>query len=747
MPRDQSDSHQPDAFTPETLGLAADMRDGVLLMEPQPAGCATVEARLGQNSLWLVIRAGGGALALRTAHAVSRLTAAPVRDSGELCAFTAQSPEGAFRVAVEHKGDRLLRARTWLTPREPLLVPFWPRDLYPLGPGDDPTQARGEVIAAQRGFNAAVVFLRLDPQETGALYFQNLTALTPWFKATDAKPQASVGGQWPELGYQPPASPEGQRPAKNPLPAGEEILVSDAFVALYPVAPKGEQEEADAFLEGLAAIYPHLDKPNPEFRDWPAMAERTLRGLSRSPKVKVERYGHTYVRPYTDAEVPDSMAQLAVLLPMLDYAAWRGRPAPIAGDMRAGIGKFFDAKLGSVRRYLPNVADGTEPIEKAKDKDANEVDSWYLYHPLANIGRLALGGDAEAKDIFLGSLDFAIKVARHFKYDWPVLFDVMSLKPNVEARKPDGHGQTDVGGLYAYLMIQAHELTGEQRFLDEAKKGVEATKGLGFELLYQTNITAWAVVACAKLWRMTGDDFFRRQSHLFIAGFFHNTIFWESELDAAATYQTFLGATCLHDAPYMAIYECFESFTAFREYLEMADDGLPESLRLLLNEYCRYALSRAWGFFPSELPADVLAKENRNGHIDRALAFPLEDLYADGQQPGQVGQEIYGGGAAFAFAIHGFQRAKGAPAMVFCDYPVRNGAFSPGGWSARIDGWPQGQCRLRLIAPPGRIRGVSARVDGLDRPLERVEPGVWELTGPGCGEVAFSWSVVRKPRT
>src|SRR6202000_1236602 len=128
------------------------------------------------------------------------------------------------------------------------------------------------------------------------------------------------------------------------------------------------------------------------------------------------------------------------------------------------------------------------------------------------------------------------------------------------------------------------------------------------------------------------------------------------------------------------IYECFESFTAFREYLTMADEALPPWLRLLLNEYCRFALSRAWGFYPPDLQKDVLADDVRNGEVDPKLAFPLEDLYAGGDRPGQVGQEIYGAGAAFAFTTHAFASAKGSPALVFCDYPVKDGVFGEGGW-------------------------------------------------------------------
>ena len=90
------------------------------------------------------------------------------------------------------------------------------------------------------------------------------------------------------------------------------------------------------------------------------------------------------------------MVQLTVLLPILEYSEWTGKHIPLADELRAGVPGFFDKKLGTLRRYLPTVGD---------DKDADAVDSWYLYHPLTNLGRLAKLGDGAAKDLFFNSLD------------------------------------------------------------------------------------------------------------------------------------------------------------------------------------------------------------------------------------------------------------------------------------------------------------------------------------------------------
>ncbi len=128
---------------------------------------------------------------------------------------------------------------------------------------------------------------------------------------------------------------------------------------------------------------------------------------------------------------------------------------------------------------------------------------------------------------------------------------------------------------------------------------------------------------------------------------------------------------CLHDAAYMAPFECFESFSAFDEYLALGGDAVRPALRLLLSEYRRYGLERAWFFYPDALPEEAIAKDNiRNGHIDRRLSFPLEDLYRDEQKAGSVGQEIYGCGGAFTFAARAFFDCGNAPFRLFCDYPA-----------------------------------------------------------------------------
>jgi hypothetical protein len=624
-----------------------------------------VEVKKGRDSVWAILRRPGhGGIALRTAQVPAGRFS--VRDvpprQGEAFRCEIDSANGRQKLTFRTGGQELavLRATVRLTPSAPLVIPFLQRDVYPLDADDDPTGAAGKVEAAQRGLNAGLLYFRIDEPEFGNIfYLQNLTAMNPYYRATRTKPDAAVGGEWPELGYLPPTPPQRGEPPVDPLAVGEEFIISDAILVFRDHAGKEEQDCAIEFLQMLGAAYHELDLPRVDYRDWVDRAKRTLRDLETSPDATLRHYGHLYVHPYTAAEYPDSMVQLSIIASLRDYAAWTGRPIPLQQELSKGLRKFYDPKLKTIRRYLPNVG---------KDKDADAIDSWYLYHALLNLGRLAIDDDGEAKRLFLDSIDFGIKAARHFRYMWPIQYKITDFSVITKARNEDGLGQTDVGGIYAYVMLLAYELTAEERFLHEARAAIDAARGMRFELNYQANLTAWGAAACMRLWRITTEEYYLRQSYVYLASFFHNTEIWESQIERAVHYRNFLASTCLHDAPYIAIYEAFDSFAAFERYLKDSGPDLEPAARMLIGEYCKYALDRAWYYYPDTLPKEILASEIRNGHIDPKLSFPLEDLYPDGQLAGQVGQEIYGAGAAFVFASRAFHTVQGAPFKMFCDH-------------------------------------------------------------------------------
>jgi len=631
-------------------------------------GNLTVEVREVTDSIWVLIRRPGrGGIALRAAILAGDFTwKRRAAGKGELLRLEVMSTLGHHVISLTTSGSAFenLRVTTSLNPSRPMLMPFTPRDMYPLDEHDDPLGTSGHVEAAQRGLNSGLLYFQLDEPAFGnVLYFQNLTAMNDYYRATKTKPDGAVGGEWPELGYLLPSPPQSGKPPTDALPAGKAVTLSDAILVFRPDTPPHERESARQFVQMLGVAYAMIDRPPTDYRDWIDRAQRTLRDLDEAPEATIDHYGHRYIHPYTGAEYPDIMVQMSIVAAIHDWGRWSGESHPLEAAFKAGLEKFYDPKLKTLRRYLPNVGD---------DKDADAVDSWYLYHPMLNLGRLALNGDKPARALFLKSIDFGIRAAHHFKYKWPVQYKINDFSVITDVAI-DGRGQTDVGGIYAWVMLQAFELTDDKRFLDEARAALDAAMGLRFNINYQANLTAWGAAACMRLWRITDRPIYREQSYVYLGSFFHNCEIWESEIELAVHYRNFLGATCLQDAPYMAIYECFDAFTAFEHYLDDSGPDLEPAARTLVAEYCRYALDRAWYYYPDALPKEAIASEQRehNGHIDHKLSFPLEDLYPDGQLAGQVGQEIYGAGAAFVFATRAFHHVEGAPFRIYCDHFVR----------------------------------------------------------------------------
>ncbi|MBW8785549.1 MAG: hypothetical protein JF593_13080 [Novosphingobium sp.] len=727
-------------FSPYALSLRSALKDN------EGRSIATfdltelsVEIRAMRDSLWaLVRRKGHGGLALRAAFMAGAFTWTKLEPAaGEALKLRIESAMGSHVVVFASPRDTFERLRVTVrfTPAVPLVIPFMPRDLYPLDARDDPLGASGNVEAGQRGLNVGIVYFQVsEPAFGNVLYLQNFTALNDYFAATRTKPEGAVGGIWPELGYLPPSPSDLGKPCE-PLQPGVEVTLSDAILVVRNDLPADERDSARHFLQMLGAAYLMIDHPETEYHDWIERAERTADDLERAPEATIRHYGHRYVHPYTAAEYPDIMVQMAVIAALHDWGKWRGEPLRLEAELKTGLEKFYDPKLKTLRRYLPNVG---------PDKNADAVDSWYLYHPLLNLGLLALDGDERCRDLFLKSLDYGIKAAHHFSYQWPIQYDITDFTVITKCAPADGRGQTDVGGVYAWVMLQAFELTDDKRFLDEARAAIDATMGLRFNVNYQANLTAWGAAACMRLWRITSQDLYLQQSYVLVASFLHNCVIWESRIALAAKYHNFFAVTCLQDAPYIAMYECFESFAAFERYLDDSGPELEPAARMLLSEFCKYGLTRAWYFYPDALPPEAISPKQRdtNGHVDRKLSFPLEDVYVDGQQAGQVGQEVYGAGGSFVFATRAFHTIDGAPFRVYCDHFVRAcEQIGEHGLTITINGGETCTADLSLVRLKRRKLPkitVATTAGAIIRPY-RTSADRIDYRVPAVGRLVFTW--------
>ncbi|MGE5377273.1 MAG: hypothetical protein ACM3XO_19630, partial [Bacteroidota bacterium] len=580
----------------------------------------------GDQSLWIVTTfPKGGEVALRAAYCpYNHIEINEIRTFGNQVdnsypkgmEIQLGSVTGEYLVHLEFpRPDRaMMRCTTTLVPAAPLFVPYFPRDIIPLGVPDDLIHPEGIIYTSQVGPRSGMVYFSLSkPQAGTVMYFQNLTSLNDFAKNTKTSLQDVVGGNWPELGLSlPPATEE-------PLEAGKAVVISDAILRFNSSTPRDDLEMARQFLDSLAQIYLVLPRMETEYRDWTDIVKKSLHDLAGSEKcwstIRNVKYLNAYVGDYETP--PESMVQLSVLLPMLEYADWIGEEIPLTQDILNTLPKFFDKDAHVYGRWLTSEAhklDGSED-----HKNPRVMDSWYLYHSLLNLSRLALRGDETAKKLFLDSMDYAIEVARKYKYRFPVFYNLDTMEV-LKAESKEGHGgENDVAGQYAHVMMQAWDLTREERYLEEAKKAAQSLQGLGFNMMYQANSTIFSAGALLRLWKETGEDLYLKLSYLALANIFNNMWLWECDYGYAQNYATFFALFPLKNAPYTAVYEEIEAIAAFHDYLSYLDSNSPECLNILVPEFIRVLMFKGGFYYPPLLPEDAISQEPRSGEIDKSL--------------------------------------------------------------------------------------------------------------------------------
>lgn len=652
-----------------------------------------------EDSCWVVVSwPKGSRIAFRLAYSPNdHLEVRKINEMEDGLSLNLGSLMGDYEIIIElpNENRKTLRYKSTITPAAPLLFPFWPRDIIPLGAKGSDILAEGEVKVKQVGTRSGQLYFNLTRPKAGAgFYFQNLTSLAEYNQQTETSAGETVGGNWPEIGFALPPTPK-----DKPLEAGISYVISDAFIILSEEVAQDEPAMVRQYLDMLSEIYLQIPKPDTTYKHWPDILQKGLDDLIDSPgcwsQVSGNQYFNAYVCDY--ATPPEIMVQLAVLLPLLDYVEWSNAQLAVMKKIKDGLPSFFDEKYGTIMRWHPKKADTLEGEEEQKQPLV--MDSWYLHHPLLNLSRLALKGDEVAKRLFMDSLGFAIKVAHHFNYEWPVFYKMDTLEVVKAETQPGKGGQKDVPGLFAHVMLQAWELTGDKKYLAEAEKSALKLQGLGFELFYQANNTSFAAGAMLRLYKETNKEVYKDLSYLCLANVFRNTKLWDCNYGYGKNFPSFFALFPLNDAPYTAVYEEQEVFCALHDYLRHAEglEILP-SIRLLIAEYIRFLVDRAVYYYPTMLPKDMLANTPKIGELDPNLWIALEDMHDGWEQCGTVGQEVYGAGNAFGILPRHYMRVPDVNFMIFTDYPTyifKANKGKPVNFQLAGDG--RLQCRMMIV--------------------------------------------------
>lgn len=527
------------------------------------------------------------------------------------------------------------------------------------------------IILEQRQLRSGACFFEIGDGQATALYFQDLGRLCPFAEDTRTSLSECVKVFWPEVGLHLSTS------ADCPLTREKQYVLSD----FHLVVEAGERGQGDnfassRFISGLARIYPMLLKPKDRPVNYFTIAQHCLRTLTENhgcwQQVGKNPYLNAYLNDYGNP--PESMVQMALLPALAKYGNRFAstRAFRITSELLEGILNFYNEKTGTLERWLPKKAHQLSPSEE--QKKARVMDSWYLHHPLLQLGSMLESShlEMEYRDLFFASVAFCKKVAAKYRYDWPVFYDLDTLMTIKDETVPGEGGEKDVAGLYAMVMLKAYRLSGLQKYLHEAKRAADSLSSYGTDLIYQANNTAIAAEALLELWHVFGEGKYLELAELCLGNLIRNCGIWDRQYGNSKEVQTFFSLFPLKDAPYSAIFEeqeCVLSFLRILRFCHGKPSSIAESTQILMAEYIKYAIQRIPYYFPPLIPEDILCKEPKTGFLDSTSWIPVEDIGDGWNAIGGVGQEVYGLGAIFNLTDSFTIDLLGIGQFLFFSYP------------------------------------------------------------------------------
>lgn len=294
-----------------------------------------------------------------------------------------------------------------------------------------------------------------------------------------------------------------------------------------------------------------------------------------------------------------------------------------------------------------------------------------------------------------------------------------------------------MAGLYANVMLQAWKLTKEKKYFTEATKAAKTLGDKKFKLFYQANNTAFAANAMLELFKETKNELYLNTAYLCLANIFKNVHLWECNYGYAKDYATFFGVYPLNDAPYTAAYEEQEVFAAIHQFLINAEGiNILPSVSLLLAEFIRYLVQRAYFYYPANLPGKTLSEKTKMGEVDRQLWIAIEDIHDGWKQSGCVGQEVYGAGVAFGIVPRHYYSVPGESFMIYVDYPSGGFNCKKGKQvSFNVKGDEKLSCRMLLINTGNKAMPVFT-VSVIQNKKKKIVNGI--LTADGSMEYVIN---------
>ena len=259
-----------------------------------------------------------------------------------------------------------------------------------------------------------------------------------------------------------------------------------------------EQEAVSRWMEALLPLFEEKLSWPQCATNWSEFAVGTVRDLQDKDATIAEAAGHRGLRAYVKESSQvwkqagdnfELMTLADVLWPSLLYL--RLHPFPSfeleCNDLLSDLPGFYNPATRSISNDFKRPAD-------------ERADSWYPFenalvkYPM--IG--SLSGSKELTDHFLAAFGTAQKMAQQYNYLFPIYYQVATLHA-------EGAGTNyAIGGLYAWAAILAHKLTGDDHYLEEARRAVRVLYTVPADrLFHEPQELAYGALAAAELGMQT----------------------------------------------------------------------------------------------------------------------------------------------------------------------------------------------------------------------------------------------------
>jgi hypothetical protein len=255
-----------------------------------------------------------------------------------------------------------------------------------------------------------------------------------------------------------------------------------------------EQQAVSRWMEALLPLFKETLEWPKCATSWKEFAAGTVRDIQQKDVALISVNGHRGLRAYVKSSSElwhetgknfELMTMADVLWPSLLYLKLHPDSAyqQVVHELLESMPLFYH--------------EDTQSISNDFIRGENETaDSWY---PFENslIKYPVIGALSRSKTLtgnFLHAYETAIRIAHRYDYLFPIYYRTDTLDQN-------GAGTNyAVGGLYAWGGVIAHRLTGDARYLDEARRAVDVlTTVRAASLFHEPQELAFGALAAAEL--------------------------------------------------------------------------------------------------------------------------------------------------------------------------------------------------------------------------------------------------------